>query len=131
MSLRHAKHQLDAMWAQAETGVPTLNGFSGNAPTTWPFADLYVRSDADVTRLARDLDAWADTWRLDRARLCWLRHPVDWTWADDGDTLGRELDRRWGTDAWSGVRAGRALYERGRSLVQRLNVALGGQAPRP
>ena len=131
MGFRYAKHQLDAMWAQVERGVPTLNGFSGNAPPTWPFADLFVRDAADATRLARGLDAWAETWRLDRARLCWLRHPVDWTWADDGDTLGRELDRRWGIDEWRGVRAGRALYQRARTLVHRLNTALGGRPPAP
>jgi hypothetical protein len=36
--------QLDAMWVQLETGVPTVNGYSGNDPPGWgPFAyERYV-----------------------------------------------------------------------------------------
>jgi hypothetical protein len=33
-----ARGQVDAMWAALRTGVPTLNGYSGNEPPGWPFS---------------------------------------------------------------------------------------------
>ena len=38
-------HQLDAMWAARRTGVPTLNGYSGNSPPGWDFGDLRLDRD--------------------------------------------------------------------------------------
>jgi hypothetical protein len=52
--------QLDAMWAALQTGVPTVNGYSGSAPPAWK----PLRSDADDTnegRIRRHLRAWLET----------------------------------------------------------------------
>lgn len=63
-------YHVDAMWASMVTGVPTINGYSGNEPPAWSFY-RNVAYDAEHARtLARDLDAWARRWHLDRRRLC-------------------------------------------------------------
>lgn len=63
-------YQADAMWASLATGVPTINGYSGNEPPGWMLYDIVVRGAAHERTLAASLDAWARRWRLDRARLC-------------------------------------------------------------
>lgn len=68
------RHYLDAMWAGLETGVPTVNGYSGHGPPGWTFLDLPPRSEGEVSAL---LDAWARERGLDRKRLCWIREAVN------------------------------------------------------
>ncbi|HEU4642527.1 MAG TPA: hypothetical protein VFS44_08740 [Gemmatimonadaceae bacterium] len=63
-------YHMDAMWASLETGVPTINGYSGNEPPGWPFYDNVVRRPAHERQLLAALDAWARRWGLDRSRLC-------------------------------------------------------------
>jgi hypothetical protein len=41
------EQQLDAMWVSLETGVPTINGYSGRLPPGWDFDDLSDEADVD------------------------------------------------------------------------------------
>ncbi len=56
------KSQMDAMWAQMETGVPTVNGYSGSAFPGWPFNELVIRSPIDEKRLDAALREWKARW---------------------------------------------------------------------
>ncbi len=70
------KFQVDAMWAQMLSGVPTVNGYSGNDPPGWDLGDNRLRSPADESRMRGALDRWATAKRLDPARICWVRMPM-------------------------------------------------------
>lgn len=67
-----AGDQLDAMWAQLSTGVPTLNGYSGNAPPGWQFTDLESRYPGNRRALEFQLSEWSHRWGLDRSKICWI-----------------------------------------------------------
>lgn len=61
-------HQLDAVSAQAALGVPTINGYSGHAPTGYePLANNVIASTADEQRLRAAFDRWRQAGRLDEA----------------------------------------------------------------
>jgi hypothetical protein len=62
-------HHLDAMWAARRTGVPTLNGYSGNSPPGWDFGDLRLDRDDGLDMVQRRLDSWAGTMGLDPGRI--------------------------------------------------------------
>lgn len=62
-------HQLDAMWAQQRTGVPTVNGYSGNRPPGWDFDDLRIRRAGDLDEARRRLEAWAERMAIDAGRI--------------------------------------------------------------
>lgn len=59
------KLQLDAMWASMMIGIPTLNGYSGNAPQGYPLADISRRGGAG---LQQKLLSWDPLFDLD----CWV-----------------------------------------------------------
>lgn len=52
------KEQLDGMWAALESGVPTLNGYSGSEPRGWPFHFSAINSERDAERLVELLLGW-------------------------------------------------------------------------
>jgi hypothetical protein len=58
--------QIDALWVADAAGVPTLNGYSGNAPPGWGLEDCYVRGPADRERLDAAVAAWVQRWGLSR-----------------------------------------------------------------
>lgn len=64
-----AWYQLDAMWAQQRTGVPTINGYGGNRPPGWGFRDLSLSRAGDLKEMRRRLDFWADQMGIDAARI--------------------------------------------------------------
>lgn len=66
-------HQLDAMWAQQCTGVPTVNGFSGTIPPGWDFEGFRLLRGGDLQEGRRRLDAWADLTGIDANRVQILR----------------------------------------------------------
>jgi hypothetical protein len=70
------KYQLDAMWAQAQTGVPTLNGYAGKLPPGWmqTLGWNQVVSQRDRERLHEGLRRWSSLHALafDPAR-CWIQ----------------------------------------------------------
>jgi len=64
---------LDAMWAELQTGVPTINGYSGSAPPGW--WTLYasnVGEDADRERLQRALGDWVSRHSLSSESIGWI-----------------------------------------------------------
>jgi hypothetical protein len=69
-------YQVDAMWAQLERGVPTINGYSGNPPPGWAFSDLRLRTPEHERDLSTALDVWTARWGMDRARVCWISPDV-------------------------------------------------------
>jgi hypothetical protein len=67
------KYQLDAMWASMQSGVPTLNGYSGNNPPYWPFADTNIHSEGDEYRVAAAAKDWVARRQLNPSTLCWVK----------------------------------------------------------
>jgi hypothetical protein len=63
-------YQTDAMWASMNSGVPTINGYSGNVPPGWPFYRNTVGPPAHSLQLTKDLVGWSRRWSLDRAHVC-------------------------------------------------------------
>ena len=92
------KHQLDAMWAERLTEVPTINGLSGNSPPGWDFEKLTMSDAADERRTERMLGDWCSRWGLDAQRVCWIRPSVDWSWTIPGQPLHRAVLHRWQQD---------------------------------
>jgi hypothetical protein len=68
------KLQIDAMWAAFDTGIPTVNGYSGNFATGWwDLFDNKLVTETDVARIRTALERWASDHRLDPASVCWIR----------------------------------------------------------
>jgi hypothetical protein len=65
--------QLDAVWAYLASGVPTLNGYSGNAPPEWGLGDAQSVTDADETRLAAAIGDWESLKGLSPQAVCWIK----------------------------------------------------------
>ena len=68
--------QIDAMWAALQTGIPTLNGYSGNLPRGW--WDLWENSWVDQQserRMQEALARWEMFNHLDPTRICWIGSP--------------------------------------------------------
>jgi hypothetical protein len=70
------KYQLDAMWAQMETGVPTINGYSGNGPPGWQLQDANIRGDSNARMLEDGLTRWSSQNQIDRGKVCWVKPVV-------------------------------------------------------
>jgi hypothetical protein len=65
---------LDAMWAEIETGVPTVNGYSGATPPGWsPLYDAIFEKPQDRDRIGRALAAWATLHGMSPDEICWVR----------------------------------------------------------
>lgn len=69
------KDQLDAMMAQLETGVPTLNGYSGRDPPHRELGDTQLQAPSREPRVREAMAGWAARHRLDAAKICWIRLP--------------------------------------------------------
>jgi hypothetical protein len=67
------KYQIDAMWAQMEVGLPTLNGYSGNVPPGWPLADTMLFTEEPEPTVDGAIADWVKLKQLDASRVCWLR----------------------------------------------------------
>lgn len=70
------KAHLDAMWAQMISGVPTVNGYSGNFPPLW--GDLFshrLNQPKDETRIRKALTRWMSAHQLSGGEDCWIRIP--------------------------------------------------------
>jgi hypothetical protein len=111
------ERQLDGMWAQILTGIPTVNGFSGHVPPEWwPLWEPLIATKADLTRVRVGLFRWADLHGMSRDAFGLV--PVLTTALADPDLdLGRlDLDigqgetrvflgDGWGDDEWEGDRS--------------------------
>lgn len=65
----------DAMWAASLTGVPTINGRSGNAPPGWHPLRIHRSSRHNQKRLEtirQDLRRWTEQSGLDPKGVCWI-----------------------------------------------------------
>lgn len=60
----------DAMWVALATGVPTVNGRSGNVPPGWGLADAHVASPEERTALVQRLDGWLASRGVDPQQVC-------------------------------------------------------------
>ncbi len=65
---------VDAMMASLESGVPTINGYSGAVPPGWPFEALTRTSgDASEADVEANLATWCREKGIDRRRVQWVR----------------------------------------------------------
>jgi hypothetical protein len=72
------QYHLDAMWASLDSGIPTVNGYSGWSPRGWrPLDEAVASGDRDVARLERALADWAALHQLDPQAICWIRDVRD------------------------------------------------------
>ena len=75
----HFKYHIDAMWAGLESGVPTINGYSGNFPVLWRgLTDPKIELECDMICLEFPLRRWIDEHGLDPQRVGWVGGPADW-----------------------------------------------------
>jgi hypothetical protein len=80
------KANLDAMWAGLESGVPTINGYSGGTPVGWrPLEDSNVIGPDDLQSLEKALHEWKKNYGRTVGRVWWVGGPSD-SWVD-GDRL--------------------------------------------
>ncbi len=64
------KYSLDAMWAQIESGVPTINGATTFEPDGWNLEDTRVGFPADRRRIEGALAQWVEQNGLEASRVC-------------------------------------------------------------
>jgi hypothetical protein len=69
------KYQLDAMWASLATGIPTVNGYSGNWPKDYPFFQVNLRSKSDEATMTAGMKAWLAAEGASSRRVCWIKLP--------------------------------------------------------
>ena len=69
------KYNLDAMWVQLRTGVPTVNGYSGNQPPGWPFVNMSMVTEEEERTVKVALTRWLRSHRVDSRRVSWVRVP--------------------------------------------------------
>jgi hypothetical protein len=70
------KYQLDATLAALEAGVPTVNGYSGNAPRGWALQDNRRFDPAAAARLDTELASWMRSRGLPPASVCRIEAPA-------------------------------------------------------
>ena len=81
------KYQLDAMWGSLVSGIPTMNGYSGQSPKDWPLGDTNLRDPRDEQRVAQAGGFWFQSQpRLKGKRPCWARVGFN-----EGPNFGSEL----------------------------------------
>ncbi len=80
---------LDAMWASIQTGVPTINGYSGCFPKDWRGFALVETPGYPPTEVV--LESWCAKFGLDRDRVQWLgrRPPSTPAEQEDGPATKR------------------------------------------
>lgn len=74
---RHARrmtwqYQVDGMWAGLERGIPTVNGYSGNAPPGWMLRQIRLDEPGAEARVDAALAAWRARWGSRLPPLCRL-----------------------------------------------------------
>jgi hypothetical protein len=69
--------QLDAMWASARTGVPTVNLYSGNLPRGWPLLHWLDRAEFVPTPTAQEqLRAYLQRHGADPSNIQFIEFPA-------------------------------------------------------
>jgi len=67
------KYHVDAMWVQLYTGIPTVNGHSGNVPMGWTFGKTKIQSWDDEKVLAKMMNDWGTKHQIPPENICWVR----------------------------------------------------------
>ena len=74
-SLPEWQINMDAVWAAAVTGVPTVNGLTGGWPAAYGQLFWSVLSDRkEEKRVEADLQRWAAAHGVKRGDICWIRY---------------------------------------------------------
>jgi hypothetical protein len=63
-------YHVDAMWASMQTGVPTVNGYTGNAPPAWEFYWNAIVNLPHDRAIEISLLRWELTWSMGTTRIC-------------------------------------------------------------
>ena len=67
------KYMLDAMMAELERGIPTINGYSGQQPPGWEtLGEPNIRSADDERRNANAAQHWIDLRQI-KQHVCWAK----------------------------------------------------------
>jgi hypothetical protein len=74
-----APKHLDAMWAGLESGVPTINGYSGNMPRGWgPLEYAMIQDECAYLCLESSLRRWVREHGLPLNRIGWIGGLAGW-----------------------------------------------------
>jgi len=84
-------YQVDGMWAGLDRHVPTINGYSGNAPAGWDFQQIRMNDSTRALAVHRALAAWEARWGGALHRVCVV--------SPDLAHVHEPLDHPYGTDA--------------------------------
>jgi len=67
------KYQLDAMWGSLASGVPAINGYSGNVPRGWNLRDNNIQNKTELRSLRTEAIRWCELNGLDPGTVCIVR----------------------------------------------------------
>ena len=84
-------YQVDGMWAGLDQHVPTINGYSGNAPAGWGFQQIRINDATRALAVQHALAAWEARWGGALPRVCVV--------SPDLAHVREPLDHPYGTDA--------------------------------
>jgi hypothetical protein len=74
--MQYWKYQLDAVWAHAQTGVPTINGYSRTGPRGWGLNEPNINYEGEEDTLRAALLGWEQQTGLNPSRVCWVKRKV-------------------------------------------------------
>jgi hypothetical protein len=125
---------LIGMWAELASGIPTLNGYSGQRPPGWPLDNVAITDRFDRLRLYEDIQSWMLAHPAQIENVCWLSPGVATTETRQSQELYRNFGR---VGFWPGVTLkiqtdliqSRDLHGEG-FAVRRAYLALVGRFPR-
>ncbi len=60
------------MWAGVASGLPSLNGYSGQVPAGWPLGDVSIGDDQDRKRLTSAIKTWIRLNPGEIENVCWI-----------------------------------------------------------
>ncbi|MGH7650082.1 MAG: hypothetical protein ACREND_18405 [Gemmatimonadaceae bacterium] len=63
-------YQVDAMWAGLDRGVPSINGYSGNAPHGWDFQQIRINNAGREQGVQHALALWEAQWGANLRHVC-------------------------------------------------------------
>lgn len=63
-------YQVDGMWAALDRGVPTINGYSGNAPPGWGFQQIRINDSTRAHAVQSALAHWETQWGAALPHVC-------------------------------------------------------------
>jgi hypothetical protein len=64
---------IDAMLASLATGIPTVNGYSGNLPPEWGLFEINIRTDEDERTIRQALSRWGAQHGIASDSICWIQ----------------------------------------------------------